>query len=79
MAKRHGRVRKVVVGVVIASTAVVGLAGTAEARPRPQPAQPPAWATAKCKNGSFSSSRVRSVACRGQGGVSAWYRILGLS
>jgi hypothetical protein len=33
----------------------------------------PKGATAKCKDGSFSTVAVRSAACSGHGGVATWY------
>jgi hypothetical protein len=33
----------------------------------------PKGATAKCKDGTYSTVTVRSAACTGQGGIATWY------
>ena len=51
----------------------MGVAGTAEAKPRPKPANPPAWARVQCRDGNYSSTRS-TVACRFHDGVARWIR-----
>ena len=67
------RGRRWLAGVLLAGVSVVGVAGTAEARPRPKPANPPSWARVQCRDGYYSSSRS-SVACRFHGGVARYLR-----
>ena len=57
----------------MAGVTIVGVAGTAEAKPRPKPANPPAWARVQCRDGNYSSTRS-TVACRFHGGVARWIR-----
>jgi hypothetical protein len=41
---------------------------------KPKPSDAPKDATAKCKDGSYSTAQQHSGACSGHGGVAEWYQ-----
>ena len=63
----HGGVQKASPGTAGAMTAPAKATPPASTTP-----SPPAGATAKCKDGTYSKSKGRSGACSKHGGVSDW-------
>ncbi len=57
-----------------ATTATTGAAESAAKAVKPKPADAPSNATAKCKDGTYSSAKQHRGACSNHGGVADWYK-----